>query len=429
MSILDSQMIRYNVRIINRLLHTLLCNGVGQGGLGIIWVIFFVSFPCTKTAFSQAILKPTIQISANVYEYRLDGEKQLGLFYQYNRKDGSVQNSDVFLPGTNNIKETAIGALDLSGSLSSFGYGSIDYNLKTAVEEGRATLINHQRAIVSDGDKFSFTVGEQIPITVIEVIGGYLTTLNTKDKSTGIKLIGSPKIFRGTSILMDLEIESSEISRFDTFDRGDKQRYTLPIITKCNVKTVVIVPSERPVYIGGLYTDNTGEITRKIPIVGDLPVIGFFLRGFNKSRRQTETIFRITPVIKLPGEGLDIGSSVFEELLQPNGGKSLIQQEGEKNTGAISGDDLQSATSVISATDTLNIPSPAVPSATDAVSAPSNLVPSATASVISASDSLNVPSPLIEAATQTATTATSDQKKTGPARRGSRYGNYSKRGS
>lgn len=412
-------MVPHNTWMISRFLDSYLFAELRRNEIGFLLACLMVILPASNVAFSQATLNPTIQISANVYEYRLDGEKQLGLFYQYNRKDGSVQNSDIFLPGTKNIKETPIGALDLSGSFTSFGYGSIDYNLKTAIEEGRATLINHQRAIVSDGQKFSFTVGEQIPITVIEVIGGYLTTLNTKDKATGIKLIGAPKIFRGTNVLMDLEIESSEISGFDTFDRGDKQRYTLPIITKCNVKTVVIVPSEQPVYIGGLYTDNTSDITRKIPIVGDLPVIGFFLRGFNKSRRQTETIFRITPVIKLPGEGLDIGSSVFEELLQPDGGESLIHQDGEKNTGAVSSENPHSAT------DTLNIPSPGVPSATDTVVAPANPIPSATDSVVSASDTLPIPSPAIESATSAHSPGA---KKSGTMRRSSRYGNYSKRG-
>ncbi|MGC9326963.1 MAG: type II secretion system protein GspD [Candidatus Hinthialibacter sp.] len=329
----------------------------------------------SSSIFAQSNLKPTIQISANVYTYRLDGEKQLGIFYQYNRDKGSVQNSDVFLPGTENLGEQAVGALDVSGSFASFNYGSIDYNLKTAVEEGRATLINHQRAMVADGETFSFIVGEKVPITVIEVKGSNIS-LKTEDRDTGIKLNGTPRIFRSTNVLMDLEIEASEITSLSEFDRGDGQRYTLPAITKRNVKTCVIVPSERPVYIGGLYSNVTGDMTRKVPIIGDLPVIGFFLRGFNKKRNQDETIFRITPVIKAPGEGLDIGSSVFEELLQPEGDLSLIQEQGLKSTGAAHGGIPGSATDVLSATDVI--------SATD---------------VLSATGDLDIPSPLIKSAT------------------------------
>lgn len=336
----------------------------------VLWLV--IVFVCMRenSVLAQGALKPIIQISANVFEYRLDGEKQLGLFYQYNRKNGSVQSSDLFLHGTENVKEQANRVLDLSGSFASFPYGSIDYNLKTAISEGRATLINHQRAMVADGKDFYFTVGEEIPLTVVEV-KGLSTVLKTEDRPTGVKLRVTPRIFRDTNVLMDLEIESSEITRIDTFDRGDEQRYTLPVITKRNVKTVVIVPSESPVYVGGLYTDNTGDVTRKVPVVGDLPVIGFFLRGFNKQRRQTETIFRITPVIKAPGEGLDIGSSVFEELLQPDGDTSVIQDQALRETGSSVGnipisatDTISSPTAVISPTDSLIIPSPIIRQAT-----------------------------------------------------------------
>jgi len=96
--------------------------------------------------------RPVIEISADIYEYRLDGEKQLGIFYQYNRQSGSIQNSDIFLPGSENVKEKAIGALDISGSFAKLSYGTIDYNIKTAIEEGRATVISNQRLITADGE-------------------------------------------------------------------------------------------------------------------------------------------------------------------------------------------------------------------------------------------------------------------------------------
>jgi len=326
------------------------------------YFIIFILCLFPLIASTQEI-KPVIQISANVYVYRLDGEKQLGLFYQYNRTHGSVQSSDVFLHGTENVNENAIGALDVSGSFATLKYGSIDYNLKTAVEEGRATLINHQRAIVSDGEHFSFSAGEKIPLTKVSMKGNNIT-LNTEDRPVGIKLNGTPRIFRGENVIMDLEIESSEVTQINTFDRGDEKRYTLPVIAKRNIKTVVIVPSDRPVYIGGLYTDTTGDLTRKVPILGDLPIIGFFLRGFNKSRRQTETIFRITPVIKKPGEGLDIGSSIFEELLQPEGDVSLIQQTGVRGKSSPENSLPVANTIITPGTATLMVPSPLIKLAT-----------------------------------------------------------------
>ncbi|MFB3785045.1 MAG: type II secretion system protein GspD [bacterium] len=291
--------------------------------------------------------RPIIEISADIYEYRLDGEKQLGIFYQYNRTSGSVQNSDIFLPGTENVKEKAIGALDLSGTFAKLSYGTIDYNIKTAIEEGRATVISNQRLVTADGETANITAGESVPITVLSMMGN-ITKLQTQYRPAGIKLIVTPRIFRDDLIIMNLEIESSEISRITTFDRGDRKRYELPVITKRNIKTVVCVPSSQKLYIGGLYTDSTGDMTRKVPIIGDLPGIGFFLRGFNKKRRLTETIFHITPVIRLPGEGIEIESAVFEELLQPNATQAPIQsQSGEKPSVIRDGEPAQPAPAAV----------------------------------------------------------------------------------
>ena len=278
--------------------------------------------------------RPVIEISADIYEYRLDGEKQLGIFYQYNRTSGSVQNSDIFLPGTENVKEKAIGALDLSGTFAKLSYGTIDYNIKTAIEEGRATVISNQRLVTADGETANITAGESVPITVLSMMGN-ITKLQTQYRPAGIKLIVTPRIFRDDLIIMNLEIESSEIARITTFDRGDRKRYELPVITKRNIKTVVCVPSSQKLYIGGLYTDSTGDMTRKVPIIGDLPGVGFFLRGFNKKRRLTETIFHITPVIRLPGEGIEVESALFEELLQPSATQEPIQSPAGDNPAVL----------------------------------------------------------------------------------------------
>ena len=316
--------------------------------------------------------RPVIEISADIYEYRLDGEKQLGIFYQYNRQSGSIQNSDIFLPGSENVKEKAIGALDISGSFAKLSYGTIDYNIKTAIEEGRATVISNQRLITADGETANITAGESVPITVLSMMGN-ITKLQTQYRPAGIKLIVTPRIFRDDLIIMNLEIESSEIARITTFDRGDRKRYELPVITKRNIKTVVCVPSSQKLYIGGLYTDSSGDMTRKVPIVGDLPGIGFFLRGFNKKRRLSETIFHITPVIRLLGEGIEVESAVFEELLQPNntqepiksppGPNPTVSHGGDADAAAESTDNQPADFTIESASPTPDYPSTSNPAA------------------------------------------------------------------
>ena len=267
-----------------------------------------------------------IEISATIYDFRYDKETQFGIFYQYNRTRGSFQDSNVFLPGTEKVQDTPIPALDLSGTFASLDYGAIEFNIKTALQEGWGTVISNPSVLASDGVKASIISGEVVPITVVKVQGNQ-TTLDTQNRDTGIKLIVTPHIFKSNYILMNLEVESSEITRFQLFDRGDGARYELPVVATRNIKSVVLIPNEKKLYIGGLYTDISGDLTRKVPVLGDVPGLGFFLRGFNKKKSRAETVFQITPIIRDPGFGITSQDvSIFSDLLEPEGNKQIINQ-------------------------------------------------------------------------------------------------------
>ena len=284
-----------------------------------IRVLLFCAFMIITGEISVIAQNPQrmIEIQATIFEYRFGTEKQLGIFYQYNKKSGSWRDSDVFLHGTSNIWDDPIPALDVSGSFAKFKYGSVDYNIKTAIDEGRATVISNPTVLTTDGKRAALTSGEKVPLTSLEKQGN-LSSLTSGFRETGTKLIVTPKIFKNTYIILNLEIESSEIASFQTFDRGDKEKYELPVVTSKNINSAVILPSGSTLYIGGLYTRNTGDVTRKVPVLGDVPVLGFFLRGFSKDSNNTETIFRITPIIRSPGTGLDpsVESSIFGNLLK-----------------------------------------------------------------------------------------------------------------
>jgi len=303
--------------------------------LSLAWMVLCLPIIYTTPVYSAP--KRMVEIQATIFEYRLTNEKQLGIFYQYNRIKGSRQNTDVFLHGTENPSDTSIPALDLSGSFAKISYGSIDYNIRTAIEEGRATVISNPTILTADGEPGSLSSGERVPITIMTTQGNN-TKLKLEFRNTGIRFNVTPRIFKQDYVMMNIEIESSEITGFQLFDRGDLERFELPIITTRTIQTAVILPAGSPLYIGGLYTKNAGDVTRKIPILGDVPGIGFFLRGFNKKRQDTETIFRITPIIREPGKGLDpaIESSIFHDLLNKDTGNSAAIYTDELSGAAIS---------------------------------------------------------------------------------------------
>lgn len=286
----------------------------------------WIALGASAAEYSPGAPGQMIEISATIYDFRYDKETQFGVFYQYNRDHGSLADSNVFLQGTQEVAGDPIPALDLSGNFAKMDYGTIEYNIKAALQEGWGTVISNPSILTADGKSSSIISGEVIPITEV-TLQGNKTNLQSVNRDTGIKLIVTPHIYKGDNVLMKLEIESSEITRFEIFDRGDGMRFELPVLARRNIKSVVIIPNEKKLYIGGLYTDISGDVVRKIPVLGDVPGLGFFLRGFNKRKSRAETVFQITPIIRDPGFGITSQDvSIFSDLLEPEGDEEIINQ-------------------------------------------------------------------------------------------------------
>lgn len=287
----------------------------------------------SKSSWAQAPGQPgpMVEISAKVFEFRYDTETQFGIFYQFNERDSGsyIADSDIFLPGVANpMTDVAIRALDLTGSFARINYGNIDFNVKAALQEGWGTVINNPTLITADGKTASIHSGESIPYTEVEFRGNQ-TNLRLQRRQTGVSMAVTPYILPKDRILLDLQISNNEVVRFEVFTRSEGQRYELPVISTRRVRTVVILPSGQRLYIGGLWSHNTSDITRKVPIIGDMPGLGFFFRGFNKKVGKSETLFQIIPTIRSPGVGLESQLTAFDRFFSlEDADDEIVRQQG-----------------------------------------------------------------------------------------------------
>jgi general secretion pathway protein D len=70
-----------------------------------------------------------------------------------------------------------------------------------------------------------------------------------------------------------------------------------PATSKRSVKTTVVARDQQTVVIGGLMADRTSEVVQKIPILGDIPVLGFFFRNTTKTVKKSNIIIALTPYV------------------------------------------------------------------------------------------------------------------------------------
>lgn len=153
----------------------------------------------------------------------------------------------------------------------------------------RPTILarNNQQAVIVVGQEVPFVTSSQI-----SALGQTTNTIQYQD--VGIILRVTPFISTDKTVEM---IVSPEISSVDSKSVQLSPNVSSPIIDKRAAETVVVTPDRRTVVIGGMMQKTNTSTVQKIPILGDLPLIGGAFRHTVKNEQRTELLIFLTPYI------------------------------------------------------------------------------------------------------------------------------------
>jgi len=134
-------------------------------------------------------------------------------------------------------------------------------------------------------------VGQEVPYTKDSRVSDNSAVIKTNEyRKVGVTLKVTPRITDSTDVLLDVEEEISGLLGVDP-------RLDAPIFFTREAKATVIVRSGHTVVIGGLIRQENKETRKKVPILGDLPLIKHAFRYTEKGVEKTELIAFLTPII------------------------------------------------------------------------------------------------------------------------------------
>jgi type II secretory pathway component GspD/PulD (secretin) len=185
------------------------------------------------------------------------------------------------------------GGVDLLGQPSAgatsfvFPHGTLQLNatLNFMVSHGRAKVLATPRLVTLNNHEASLLIGETYPIIYFDIRSGN-QQIQTID--IGVKLRMTPTIGADGSIIADLHPEYSEIEGFE-------QSY--PIIANRKVDSTLRVRDGETIVLGGLLREITSETVTKLPLLGDVPILGEVFKNRQKTAERDEIVFLITPHI------------------------------------------------------------------------------------------------------------------------------------
>ena len=167
----------------------------------------------------------------------------------------------------------------------------INMEVSALQADGKGKIISSPRVITADQVEATIEQGTQIPYQQATSSGA--TSVSFKSASLSLKV--KPQITPDDNVIMDLNIHKDSVGTVTSSG---------PSIDTKQITTSVLVQNGGTVVIGGIYSQTESNTTTKIPVLGDVPFIGFLFRNNSKTDNKSELLIFISPKIVKSNLGL-----------------------------------------------------------------------------------------------------------------------------
>lgn len=195
-----------------------------------------------------------------------------------------------------NLVSSGFDALgSLQGGIGGF-YSGNWFSLVTALKtDSRSNVLSTPSVVTLDNEEAEFTVGQEVP-----VLTGSQSSLSSdannvyqtiERKTVGTKLKFTPQINEGDSVILAIEQEVSSVAATSSHpELGDT-------FNTRTIKNSLLVKSGDTVVLGGLLNESTDEAVYKVPILGDIPLLGYLFKTTKATKEKRNLMVFIHPII------------------------------------------------------------------------------------------------------------------------------------
>ena len=193
--------------------------------------------------------------------------------------------SNVNLPAATTVSGVSAEAAKIAlGVVSNNGTKLLDLELTALESDNRGRIISSPRVVTADQVKAIIEQGTEIPY--LEASSSGSTSVSYKDAV--LKLEVTPQITPDGNIILTVDVSKDS--------PGDNVGFGLAIDTK-HVQTEVVVENGGTVGLGGIFQQEERDVVNKVPLLGDLPMVGWLFKNKYRLNDKTELLIFLTPRI------------------------------------------------------------------------------------------------------------------------------------
>jgi len=236
----------------------------------------------------------------------------------------TTDNPAIVTKGDYSLLQSLLGGVN--GALAGFVKGDWGAVIQAVSAASTSNILATPNITTLDNQEANFVVGEEVPvITGSAASGNNSNPFQTIERrEVGIKLKVTPQINEGNAVQLKIEQEVSGV-------KGGTAGTAVDVIfSKRSVTTTVMVDDGQIVVIGGLIDENVQETESKVPLLGDIPILGHLFRSTKSSKTKRNLMIFIKPtIIRDAATMRNLSSSKYnmiraEQLAQQEDGIALM---------------------------------------------------------------------------------------------------------
>ena len=195
-----------------------------------------------------------------------------------------------------NFPSSYSGSNKLDVDFGLFNGSNYEVALDFVKSVGETRIISSPHIAVTDGEEAKFMVGSREAYVTTTTTTGEVTTTTSESVQfidVGVNLYVTPTISSSGYVKMQIKPEISSVSSWLETTEGNE----IPIVETSNVETEIIVKDGVTIVLAGLIKDTNTDSRDKIPVLGDLPIIGALFGNTKIDKKREELIIFLTPHI------------------------------------------------------------------------------------------------------------------------------------
>ena len=278
------------------------------------------NFPTIERIIKKLdILPPQVMIEVIIMDVTLSNDFTMGVEFAHPTSSTATTEGVKINAGGDSYKESIFHSLlGLAETASEKGFTYRLLNRKETLNllafilesQENSKVLSTPRILASNNQESTITVGQEVPIieSSVEDLVNNVKNVNYKYEDVGLQLKVTPRISKEKIVNLIVHAELKDLSATKIFDAS--------IINKREADATVIIPDGYTAVLGGLMRDNNSVIEDKIPILGDIPLLGNLFKKTKTALLKTELLIFLTPKIIEDKKDIEEIASDFKKKLR-----------------------------------------------------------------------------------------------------------------